>query len=211
MTASVARARLVVHGQVIDSTGHGQPAERAGAEVGYSPVDLVGVDDLAAVVAVAFGLVPQRGQRVELFVGPRDEQRAGALDRDAGRLGVVAEQGVPARARAGLQRARGRVEPGVQDRGVGLAGAVADVVAGLEQRHRQRRAGECAGDRGADDAAADDGDVCIVGAMRVAHHVREDRRGGRIHRADVLVRRGRRTTRVRTRVSGVHVPTARRR
>ena len=46
---------------------------------------------------------------------------------------------VAARDQPGFEGAGLGVEPGVQDRGVGLAGAVTDVVAGLEQRDRSAR------------------------------------------------------------------------
>ena len=58
-TASVARARFVVQVQMIDSSGTVSPPSAPGAEVGHAAVNLVGGDDLAAVVAVPFGLVLQ--------------------------------------------------------------------------------------------------------------------------------------------------------
>jgi hypothetical protein len=47
----------------------------------------------------------------------------------------------------------------VQDGGISLAGAVADVVAGFEQRDRHRVAGQFSSDGGADDTGPDDDDV----------------------------------------------------
>ena len=134
--------------------GHGQAAERARAEGGHLPVDLGGVDDLAARVAVLVGLGLQSGQRGEFLGVPGHQQRPGALDRDPGLLGVVRQQACSRGDQPGFQRAGLGVEPGVQDGGVGLAGAVADVVAGLDQRDRCV-AGEFSRDRRADDAGAD--------------------------------------------------------
>ena len=148
--------------------GHRQPAQHTGTQIGDPPIHLVGTDDLAAVVEVSFGLVLQTGKSVELFVGPRDQQCAGVLDRDTRLFGVVAEQLVAARHQSRLERFGGRVVSGVQQRGIGLAGAVTDVVACLEQGHREFRARECARNRGADDPGADDDDVAdIDGATHV--------------------------------------------
>ena len=142
--------------------GHSQPAQHAWTQIGDPPIDLVGADDLAAVVEVSFGLVLQTGKRVELFVGPRDQQCAGVLDRDTRLFGVVAEQLVAARHQSRLEGVGGRVVSGVQQRGIGLAGAVTDVVACLEQGHREVRARERARNRRADDSGADDDDVADI-------------------------------------------------
>jgi hypothetical protein len=135
-----------------------------------SPGDLVGVDDLAFGVAVAFGLVLQAGKCGAFFLGPGDEDGAGALDGDAGLRGVVAEQVVAAGDEPGFEGAGGGVEAGVQQGRVGLAGGVAHVVAGFDEGDGQVSAGEVAGDGGTDDACADDGDVEDLRV--VAHDVR---------------------------------------
>ena len=139
--------------------GDGQPAQGAGAEVRNLPIDLCRVDDLAVPIAVGDGLVAQAGQGVELLVVPGDQDGAGVLDRDAGVAGVFGQQPIAAADHRGFQRAGFGVEPGVQDRGVGLAGAVADIISGVEQRHRQLVAGQFAGDGRADDTGADHDDV----------------------------------------------------
>jgi len=128
----------------------------------------VGADDVAAVVAVGLGLVQQSGQRIELLAIPGHQDRPGALDGDARGGSEVGEQPVPAADHRRLQGAGFGVEPGVQDRRVGLAGAVADVAAGLEQGDGQVVAAELTGDGGADDACPDDGDV-MGGDVVVAH------------------------------------------
>jgi hypothetical protein len=92
-----------------------------------------------------------RGSSVEL--GP---------DEYADALGVRAEQREAAADEARLERARLRVEAGVQQRGVRLARAGADIATGLEQRDPQAVAAELARDRGADDAGAHDDDVALV-------------------------------------------------
>ena len=126
--------------------GDGERAERTRPEGGQLAVHLGGVDDQRVVIAVLAGLVLQGGQRVELFLVPRDEQRAGAFDRDPGLSGVGAQQVIAATHEPALQGAGRGVEAGVQDGGVGLAGAVADVDAGLEQRDRQLVAGQLSRD-----------------------------------------------------------------
>jgi len=74
-------------------------------------------------------------QGVDFLIGPGDEQRAGPLDGYAGLLGVVPEKVCSRARRAGFQGAGGGVVPGVQQRGVGLAGAVTDVVSGVDEGH----------------------------------------------------------------------------
>lgn len=71
------------------------------------------------------------------------------------------------RTRAGLQRAGYGIETGVQDGGVGLRCAVADVVRGFDEGGTQPLAGQFAGNRGADDACADDGHVICLRARRL--------------------------------------------
>ena len=140
-------------------TRHGEAGQGTWSEFGHPAIHLVGRDDFARVVPVALGLVPQGGQRVTLLVGPCDEQRAGALHGDADLLGVLTEKVVAARDQSGFQGSGSGVEAGVQQGGVGLAGAVTDVVAPLDQRHGQSRARQCAGDGASDDSRADDRDV----------------------------------------------------
>jgi hypothetical protein len=123
------------------------------------PIHLVGGDDPGVRVVVADRLVPQRRQRRELLRVPGDEDRAERFDRDPGGLRIGREQVVALANQAGLQRARDGVEPGVQDRRVGLAGALADVVAAVDDRHRQPVTGELAGDGRADDSGADHRDI----------------------------------------------------
>ena len=142
--------------------GHGESGQGAGAEFGDAAVHLVGVDDFAGLVAVALSLVLQVRQGVDFLIGPGDEQRAGPLDGNAGLLGVVPEKVVAAGDEPGFQGAGGGVVAGVQQRGVGLAGAVTDVVSGVDEGHGQAGAGQVAGDRGSDDAGADDDDIADV-------------------------------------------------
>ena len=166
-TASVARARLVVQVQMIASPGTRQPGQCARPEFGYPAIHLVAGDDLARAVAVALGLVLQRGQRVALLLGPGDQQGARALDGDAGPFGVGTEQLVTAGDEPGLERPGLGVEAGVQQGGVGLAGAITDVVAALDQRDGQAGPPEGAGDGAADDAGADHDDVANL--VRAVH------------------------------------------
>ena len=53
----------------------------------------------------------------------------------------------------------------MQQRGIGLAGAVTDIVAGLDEGDGQVGAGQFAGDRRTDDAGADDDDVADLGVV----------------------------------------------
>jgi hypothetical protein len=72
-----------------------EASERAVTEVRQAAVDLGDVDELAVLVAVGLRLGEQLRERLELLVGPRDEHRADALDRDAGVDRVRREQAVP--------------------------------------------------------------------------------------------------------------------
>ena len=130
--------------------GHLQRAERSGAEVRLATVQLVDADRRSAVIAVAAGVVFDGGQALELLVGPGDEQRARALERDTDVFGVVEQQAVATRDEPGLHRAGLGVKAGVQDRGVGLAGTGADIArhpgarraahsAPARERRRRRR------------------------------------------------------------------------
>ena len=116
-------------------------------------------------IAVAAGVVFDGGEAVELLGGPGDEQRAGALERDADFFGVVEQQPVAARDEPGFQRAGLGVIAGVQDRGVGLAGAGADV-ARVQEHDAQLKARQFARDGGADIPGADDCDVVVVAGVR---------------------------------------------
>lgn len=140
--------------------GYVQRGERAGAEVRFALVQRGGPDQAGVPVVVAFGLLGEAGQRGELLLVPGDEERADGFDGDAG-LGSVGGQQAGALAdQACLQGAGHRVEAGVQDRGVGLGGALSDVVLRLDEGDAQTGvAGEGAGDRTADDSGADDGHV----------------------------------------------------
>ena len=121
------------------------------------------------------------GSSPALLLVPRDEQRAGALERDADPRGVLGEQLAPARDEARLDRAGLGVEARVEEGGVGLAGAGADVRGGLQERHVEVEAGELARDRRADHAGADDDHVPVHAAATLlpARRGRTRRRGGR--------------------------------
>ena len=71
----------------------------------------------------------------------------------------------------GLELARGRVEAGVEDPGVGPARRQARLGLGLEQRDRDAAAGELERGRAADDARADDRDLGVH-RLAVAQHGR---------------------------------------
>jgi hypothetical protein len=82
------------------------------------------------------------GQFRQLFLVPGDDQRAGL---DQRQVEAVADRVVFAIAglHAGdFQRARRRVEAGVQDGAVALAGAGEDVLAGFQQQRLQPGDGE---------------------------------------------------------------------
>ena len=68
---------------------------------------------------------------------------------------------VAARDQFGLQRAGRGVEPGVQDRGVRLAGALADISARFQEGHTELIAGQLTGDGAADHTAPDHGHVYL--------------------------------------------------
>ena len=131
--------------------GHVQSAERAGAEVRFACEELGRLDEAGIGVFVAYGLLRQVRERRELFLVPGDEQRADRFDGDARLRSVRGESAGALADEACFEGARYRVEAGVQDRGVGLGGALADVVLGLDDRDAQARvAGQFAGDLAAD-------------------------------------------------------------
>ena len=107
--------------------GHDHPPGCARPEVRLELVDGVAIDDLGVPVTVGGSLGGELWQRGRLVVVPRHQHRADLLDRDADRRRVLAQQRVAAGDQPGLERPWGGVEAGVQDRGVGLAGAGADV------------------------------------------------------------------------------------
>lgn len=165
-----------------------QRPQRAGAQVRLALVHLRRAEQPGLLVVVALGLLREAGQRGELLLVPGDEKGADRLDGDT-RLG--GELGQSARSLADeprLQRAGDRVEPGVQDRRVGLRGALAHVVPRLDERDAQPRvAGEFAGDGTADHSGADDGHVVGRGGQRSG---RGDRHAGvRSSRAATSVRK----------------------
>ena len=117
--------------------GHLERPAGAWPELGFAPVELVHAElgDLA--VAVCVGALDDAGELGQLFVVPRYEQRARALDGDADPVGVVGQQPEPARHQPCLERAGLGVEAGVEQRGVRLARAGPHVRPGLQQGHTQ--------------------------------------------------------------------------
>ena len=149
--------------------GHLERAERARAQVRLAPVELLRRELADRLVAVRVRLLDDARQRAELLLAPGHEQRPGPLDGDADPLRVAAELLVAAHDELGFERPRLRVEAGVQQSGVRLARAGADVGARLEQRDAQVEERQLAGDRAADNAAAGYQDVAVEPAL----HARE--------------------------------------
>ena len=168
-TASVANASGVVNGQMMPSSGTSSAPSAPAPEVRLAPVELLGRELADRLVAVRVRLLDDARQRAELLLAPGHEQRPGPLDRDADPLRVAAELLVAAHDELGLERPRLRVEARVQQSGVRLARAGADVGARLEQRHAQVEERQLAGDRAADDAAAGYQDIAVEPAL----HARE--------------------------------------
>jgi hypothetical protein len=137
--------------------------------VRLASVELGGPDQVAAVVAIGRRPLGQARERGVLLLGPGHEQRAGPFDGDPGLRRVGREKRVAARDQARLGRAGLGVEAGVEDRGVGLAGARTDVRAGLDQRNAEAGAPEAAGDGRTHDAGSDDRDVDCVRAGGAGH------------------------------------------
>ncbi len=127
--------------------GHDHPAGDSRTEMWLQGVGRVGVDDLGVLVTVDAGLGLQFGKPRGLLVVPRDQQCTGLLDGDTNRRCVVAEQRVAAGDEPGFERARGGIEPGVQDRRVGLARSGTDVGPGLDQGDERGRDGRAGGRR----------------------------------------------------------------
>lgn len=148
--------------------GDFERAEGAGAQVGFAGAQFTGVQEACRVVFVPFGLDQQGGECGQLLFVPGDEQGSDAFDGDSGLGRTGAESLLSFTYQPGFRRAGYGVETGVQDGGVGLRGAVADVVGGVEERGAQPVTGQFAGDGGADDARADDGHVVDRGAGPVA-------------------------------------------
>jgi hypothetical protein len=96
---------------------------------------------------------------MSLFRSPGDHQRADLRRRDADLGRVLAEQLVAAGDQARLDRPGLRVESGVQNRRVRLAGAGAYVRSGLDQDAVCATKAELARDGAADRARARDRDV----------------------------------------------------
>jgi hypothetical protein len=147
--------------------------------VRLAAVELPDLDLADRVVAVRVRALDDAREGAALLDAPGDQQRAGALERDAGAWRVVAQQPVTAADEPRLERARFRVETGVQESRVGLAGSGADVGTGLQQRTAQLEATELARDRGADDPGADYGDVpvgCAYVSLRASPRVATLRR-----------------------------------
>ena len=151
--------------------GHLERPHRAGAEMGLAPVELLRSQLTDRLVAVGPRALDDPGELGKLLVVPGHQQGAGALERYAHALRVLAEQLIAARHQTGLERARLGVEARVEQRGVGLAGAGAHVGPRLEQRDTEVEAGELARDRAAHHAGPRDQDVRV----EPAPHAREYR------------------------------------
>ena len=149
--------------------GHLERAERAGPEMRLAPVELLGRELADRLVSVRVRLLDDARQRAELLLAPRHQQRAGPLDRNADALRVAAELLVAAHDELRLERSRLGVEARVQQGGVRLARAGADVGTGLEQGHAQVEEGQLARDRAADDAATRNQHIAVEPAL----HARE--------------------------------------
>ncbi len=149
-----------------------QGASCAGAEVRLAPVELLHSQLADRLVAVGPRALDDPRELGELLLVPGHQQRPGGLDRYPDSLRVAAEQLVAAHHQPRLERARLGVEPGVQQRRVGLAGAGAHVRARLEQHHAQVEARELARDRAAHHSRPRDQDIGVEPAL----HAREYRR-----------------------------------
>jgi hypothetical protein len=140
---------------------HLEGCSRAGGEVRLALVQLGGVELADRVVAVGVRALDDAWQLLALLVIPGDEQGASAFQRDADARGVLGQQLATARDETRLERAGLGVEAGVEQGGVRLACAGADVQLFLEKGHIEVEASELAGDRRADHAGPDDYDVPV--------------------------------------------------
>ncbi len=162
-------------------------SQHAGAELRFTGSYFRGREDPGRAVAVAYRLVRESREGRELLLVPGHEQGPDRFDRDAAVRGVGGEPSLSVADEPGLQGAGYGVETGVQDGGVGLGGAVADVVGRVDQGGPQGEAGQFAGDGGAHDAGADHGHVVRVGAVG-QRAVPGDGHAGPSSRADTAVR-----------------------
>lgn len=163
--------------------GDFERAEGTRSQMGLAGTQFLRVQEACRAVVVPLRLRQQGRQCGQLFLVPGDEQGPDAFDGDAGLGRVRAESVLPLAYEPGFQGAGYGVESGVQDGGVGLRGAVADVVGGVQECGAQPVAGQFAGDGGADDARADDGHVVGRGAGRLVGGEftgRGDREGHRV-------------------------------
>ena len=112
--------------------GHEHPAGHARARGAARIRTPSPVDHLGVLVAVGGRLGGEAWQRRRLLVVPCHEQRAGLLRPRCPVGSVLAQQRVAAGHQPRLERARRGVESRVQDGGVGLARAGADVGPGLD-------------------------------------------------------------------------------
>ena len=136
----------------------GRKPERVRHRVGHG---LAGNLERAVVAHSRLDPVPPRVRREGLHSlpvagRPRSQQRAAAQHRHAERVEHgIAEDG-RAQDQLGLELARRRVEAGVEDPGVGPAGAEPGLGLRLQQRYRDPAARQRQRHRRADDAGADD-------------------------------------------------------
>ncbi len=160
-TACVAHASGGVHGHTMNSSGTSSapsaPGPRCGSRRWSSSAATVAI----AVVAVARGVLADRGEARELLVVPGDEQGAGALDRDA-RPAARSRAAVRGRGRRGAPRWC----PGLASKPVCRIAVFALLVPAPTSPRSisgdaQLEARELAGDRRADVAGADDRDVAV--------------------------------------------------
>ena len=153
---------------MIDSSGTVSPPSAPSPSAGTWRYTVGGVDEFAVVVAVRRRPCPAEPGRAASSSAVQATSSAPVCSTGMPVCrGVVGEQLVAAAHQARFQGAGLGVESGVQDRGVGLAGAVADVGARVDASPpRARRPPELARDGRTDDAGADDDDVVRRGARR---------------------------------------------
>ena len=147
--------------------GHLERAHRAGPEIGLAPIELLHTELPDRLVAVGPRTLDDPRKLGELLVVPGHQQGTRALERDPHALRVLAEQLVAARHQGRLERARLGVEAGVEQGGVGLAGAGAHVGPRLEQGDAEVEAGELARDRAAHHAGPRYQDVRVEPALHI--------------------------------------------
>ena len=140
--------------------GDPQSASRTQPERGLAAADLGRVDQLGAHVAIGERLGQEAGKGGLLVVIPRDEKPPGGLDCDARLRGIGRQQLIALVDEPRFERARNRVEAGVQDGRVGLRRPCTDVIGSVEEDHREIGASQTTSDGRSHHAGPDDTDIC---------------------------------------------------